>query len=53
MTDVSDMPSIRYIKFGKLEVKDREDLDTDHDDSYAAEIDTIHDMETKTADERI
>lgn len=50
---VSDTPSIRYIKFGKLEAKDREDLDTDHDDSYAAEIDTIHDMEEKTTDERI
>ncbi|MBU1399036.1 MAG: HD domain-containing protein [Proteobacteria bacterium] len=50
---VSDMPSIRYIKFGKLEIKDHEDLDKDHDDSYAAEIDTIHDMEEKTTDERI
>lgn len=50
---VSDMPSIRYIKFGKLEIKEREDRDKDHDDSYASEIDTIHDMETKTTDERI
>lgn len=53
LAGVSEMPSIRYIKFGKLEIKDHEDLDTDHDDSYAAEIDTIHDMETKTTDERI
>lgn len=50
---VSSMLPIRHIKFGKLEIKDHEDQHPEHDESYAAEIDTIHDMEAKTTDEKI
>jgi HD-GYP domain-containing protein (c-di-GMP phosphodiesterase class II) len=50
---VSAMPAVRTITFGKLEVKDQDDQDADPDDSSAAENDTIHDMETKTTEERI
>jgi HD-GYP domain-containing protein (c-di-GMP phosphodiesterase class II) len=48
---VAAMPAVRTIKFGKLEIKDQDDRDADPDDSSAVE--TIHDMETQTTEERI
>ena len=40
-------------RFGKLEIKDKDDRDADHDDSSAAESDTIHDLQAQTTEERI
>lgn len=43
---VSAMRAGRYIKFGKLETRD-------NDDSFAAESETIHDLQTHTTQEKI
>jgi HD-GYP domain-containing protein (c-di-GMP phosphodiesterase class II) len=51
--DVAAMRSERYIKFGKLEIKDPNDRDPDHDDSSPEEIDAIRDMQEQSAEERI
>ena len=50
---VSAMRAVRYIKFGKLETRDNDDRDSDNDDSFAAESETIHDLQTHTTQEKI
>jgi HD-GYP domain-containing protein (c-di-GMP phosphodiesterase class II) len=50
---VSAMHSARYIKFGKLDIKDHDDRDEDGDDSSAAESEQILDLQTLTTEERI
>jgi HD-GYP domain-containing protein (c-di-GMP phosphodiesterase class II) len=49
---LSAMRSIPYIRFGKLEVKDHDDWDTD-DDSSAEETGPVHDMQDQNNEERI
>ena len=49
---VSAMPPVRYIKFGKLEIKDKDDRDAVQDGS-AGESDTIYDIQPQTTEERI
>jgi len=50
---VSAMRSARYIKFGKLDIKDHDDRDEDYEDSSAEESEKIHNLETLTTEERI
>ena len=47
------MRSARYIKFGKLDIKDLDDRDGDLDDSSDQETHTIHDLQIQTTEERI
>lgn len=49
----SAMRSARYIRFGKLDMKDHDDRDEDDDDSSAAESGQILDLQTLTTEERI
>ncbi len=49
----SAMRSARYIRFGKLDMKDDDDRDEDDDDSSAAESEQTLNLRTLTAEERI
>jgi HD-GYP domain-containing protein (c-di-GMP phosphodiesterase class II) len=50
---LSAMRSTRYIRFGKLDMKDPDDGDEDDDDSSEAESGQILDLQTLTTEERI
>jgi len=45
--------STQHIKIGKLEVKDKDELDKEYDDSPEHEINTIHDMLADASEEKI
>jgi HD-GYP domain-containing protein (c-di-GMP phosphodiesterase class II) len=48
---LSAMPTTSHIQFGKLETKDPNEQDTD--DTPEAEIDEVHDLQVRSAEERI
>jgi HD-GYP domain-containing protein (c-di-GMP phosphodiesterase class II) len=52
-SSVSDLRLVRGLRFGKLEAKDKDDRDGDHDDGSPAESDTIHEIQPQTTEERI
>ncbi|RPJ11656.1 MAG: HD domain-containing protein [Desulfobacteraceae bacterium] len=49
---VSSMSSMRHVGFGKLRIREHEDLNTDLDALYAVETDAFHEV-AKTADDKI
>ncbi len=49
---VSSMSSMRHVGFGKLRIREHEDLNTDLDALYSVETDAFHEV-AKTADDKI
>jgi HD-GYP domain-containing protein (c-di-GMP phosphodiesterase class II) len=50
---LSSMGSKRHVGFGKLKIREHEDLNTDLDALYAVETGAFHEVDTNTADDKI